>query len=72
MRRKGRVSAHYVRAGIAVLSGNLDEWIDDAKGAFAGGFFARSTRAGCDAIITAHPMVYLDYSTGVRCCGDAR
>lgn len=54
------------------LVGNVDEWIDDAKGAFAGGFFSRSTRAGCDALITAHPKVYLDYSTGVRCCKDAR
>jgi len=54
------------------LVGNLDEWIDDPKGAFAGGFFSRATRAGCDAVITAHPKVYLDYSTGVRCCKDAR
>ncbi len=54
------------------LVGNLDEWIDDAKGAFAGGFFARATRNGCDSVITAHPKVYLDYSTGVRCCSDAR
>jgi len=53
------------------MVGNLDEWVDERGGAFAGGFYSRSTRAGCDAIITAHPKRYLDYSTGVRCCRDA-
>jgi formylglycine-generating enzyme required for sulfatase activity len=54
------------------LVGNLDEWVDDSgSAAFAGGFYARSTRAGCDAVITAHPKHYADYSTGVRCCRDA-
>jgi hypothetical protein len=54
------------------LVGNLDEWIDEGHGAFAGGFYSRGTHAGCDAMITAHPKAYLDYSTGVRCCRDAR
>jgi hypothetical protein len=53
------------------LVGNLDEWVDEEGGAFAGGFYARSTRSGCEAVITAHPKNYLDYSTGVRCCKDA-
>ena len=53
------------------MVGNLDEWVDEEGGAFAGGFYARSTRAGCDAVITAHPKTYLDYSTGVRCCKNA-
>jgi formylglycine-generating enzyme required for sulfatase activity len=54
------------------MVGNVDEWIDEAGGgAFAGGFYARSTRAGCEALITAHPKHYLDYSTGVRCCKGA-
>ncbi len=53
------------------LVGNLDEWVDEGGGAFAGGFYSRSTRSGCDAVITAHPKVYADYSTGVRCCKDA-
>ncbi len=53
------------------LVGNLDEWVDEGSGAFAGGFYSRSTRAGCDAVITAHPKVYADYSTGVRCCKGA-
>ncbi|WP_437676268.1 SUMF1/EgtB/PvdO family nonheme iron enzyme [Sorangium sp. So ce131] len=52
------------------LVGNLDEWVDEPDGAFAGGFYSRSTRAGCEALVTAHPRTYLDYSTGVRCCRD--
>jgi hypothetical protein len=54
------------------LVGNLDEWIDEPGGAFAGGFYARSTQAGCEAVITAHPKGYADYSTGFRCCRDGQ
>lgn len=50
------------------MVGNLDEWVDDENGAFQGGFYARSTKLGCDARITAHPRPYEDYSLGVRCC----
>jgi formylglycine-generating enzyme len=50
------------------MVGNLDEWVDDPRGAFQGGFFSRSTREGCDARITTHPNEYSDYSLGVRCC----
>jgi formylglycine-generating enzyme required for sulfatase activity len=52
------------------MVGNLDEWVDEGNGAFAGGFYARATRAGCEAVVTAHPKSYCDYSTGVRCCRD--
>jgi hypothetical protein len=52
------------------MVGNLDEWVDEGNGAFAGGFYSRSTRSGCEAVVTAHPKSYLDYSTGVRCCRD--
>ncbi|HEV8246199.1 MAG TPA: SUMF1/EgtB/PvdO family nonheme iron enzyme [Polyangiaceae bacterium] len=54
--------------GIYDMVGNLDEWIDDPEGTFAGGFFARNTREGCAARVTAHPVEYFDYSLGVRCC----
>ncbi len=54
------------------MVGNLDEWVDDDKGAFLGGTYSRYTAAGCDAIVTAHPPGYYDYSTGGRCCLDAR
>jgi hypothetical protein len=53
------------------MVGNMDEWVDEGSGAFAGGFFSRSTRSGCEALVTAHPRSYLDYSTGVRCCRNA-
>ena len=52
------------------MVGNIDEWVDEGAGAFAGGFYSRSTRQGCEAVVTAHPKSYLDYSTGVRCCRD--
>ena len=50
------------------MVGNLDEWVDDPEGTFAGGFYARGTRDGCDAKIETHPVDYFDYSVGVRCC----
>lgn len=50
------------------MVGNLDEWVDDERGAFQGGFYARATREGCDARISVHPPPYFDYSLGVRCC----
>jgi formylglycine-generating enzyme required for sulfatase activity len=50
------------------MVGNLDEWVDDPGGTFAGGFYARGTRDGCDAKIESHPLDYFDYSVGVRCC----
>jgi Sulfatase-modifying factor enzyme 1 len=52
------------------MVGNLDEWVEKKSGAFAGGFFSRSSRSGCDAIVSAHPRRYLDYSLGIRCCSE--
>jgi hypothetical protein len=57
--------------GVHDMVGNLDEWVDHKGGAFAGGFFARGTTNGCDALVDAHPEPYLDYTTGLRCCRDA-
>jgi formylglycine-generating enzyme required for sulfatase activity len=53
------------------MVGNVDEWVKKKGGAFAGGFYSRSTRSGCEAVITAHPRRYLDYSLGTRCCSSA-
>jgi formylglycine-generating enzyme required for sulfatase activity len=50
------------------MVGNLDEWVDDPRGLFLGGFYSRGTQAGCLARISAHPPEYFDYSLGVRCC----
>lgn len=55
---------------IADMAGNLDEWVDDPEGTFAGGFYSRSTREGCMSAVSAHTFEYFDYSTGVRCCRD--
>jgi hypothetical protein len=52
------------------MNGNLDEWVEDDKGRFDGGFFSRSKREGCEQSVTAHKKDYFDYSTGVRCCAD--
>lgn len=52
--------------GVFDMVGNLDEWLAD--GSFAGGFFSRATREGCDARISSHPPSYFDYSLGARCC----
>ncbi len=77
LRRTGQSRACRSRWGADAaydLAGNLDEWVVDPRtgsAAFAGGFYARSTRAGCSAVVTAHPKSYADYSTGVRCCRDA-
>lgn len=52
------------------MNGNLDEWVEDEKGRFVGGFFSRSKKDGCQSSVGAHPKNYFDYSTGVRCCKD--
>jgi hypothetical protein len=54
------------------MVGNLDEWVDEAEGTFVGGFYARSTRNGCESKVTAHAPTYLDYSIGARCCDHLR
>jgi hypothetical protein len=50
------------------MVGNLDEWVDDQRGVFVGGFYARATTQGCLAEISSHAEIYYDYSTGTRCC----
>jgi hypothetical protein len=54
------------------MVGNLDEWVDDEPGIFAGGFYARSTAKGCEAKVSSHAPTYYDYSTGARCCRSAQ
>jgi len=53
------------------MVGNLDEWVDNDKGMFLGGFFSRAKKDGCASVVTAHPNNYWDYSLGVRCCRGA-
>lgn len=55
------------------MVGNIDEWVEgDARPAFVGGFYARSTNKGCEAKVDAHAAPYYDYSTGTRCCQNFR
>lgn len=60
--------------GVYDLHGNLHEWVADADGTFRGGFYvdAKINGAGCLYRTTAHGRTYHDYSTGFRCCADAR
>jgi len=55
------------------MVGNLDEWVEVKKGGgFAGAFYSRLSKNGCESLITAHPKRYLDYSLGTRCCLSAK
>jgi formylglycine-generating enzyme len=63
-----RCRSEWGEDAIMDMVGNLDEWVDDENGVFVGGFYARQTRAGCAARVSAHPNGYFDYSLGVRCC----
>ncbi len=65
-----RCASRWGDDAILDMVGNLDEWVDEPGGAFAGGFYARATKSGCEALVTNHAEAYLDYSTGVRCCRD--
>jgi len=65
---KPHCASNWGQDAVYDMVGNLDEWVEDGEGAFMGGFYARATRSGCDARITAHPKAYADYSLGVRCC----
>lgn len=52
------------------MVGNLDEWVDDPEGTFAGGFYSRTSKVGCERVVASHTASYFDYSTGGRCCAD--
>jgi formylglycine-generating enzyme required for sulfatase activity len=65
------------RDGVYDMVGNLHEWIEASArghGVFRGGFFAdvRINGQGCNYATRAHGPSYHDYSTGFRCCADAR
>lgn len=62
--------SHWGEDAIHDMVGNLDEWIDDPRGTFLGGFYARDMPWGCDARIEIHSADYYDYSIGARCCRD--
>ncbi len=61
-------------AGVFDMVGNLHEWVDDPEGTFLGGYYLDTNLngTGCKYRTVAHGPVYHDYSTGFRCCADAR
>jgi formylglycine-generating enzyme len=60
--------------GVFDMVGNLHEWVADPDGTFVGGFFMDTFQngQGCEYRTVAHEYEYHDYSTGFRCCADAR
>jgi sulfatase modifying factor 1 len=65
--------------GVHDCVGNLHEWGADpadekGHGRFRGGFYgdAENNGHGCRYVTHAHEPTYHDYSTGFRCCEDAR
>ena len=47
---------------------------DGTRGTFRGGYYQDTHRNGdgCTYRTTAHDVSYHDYSTGFRCCADAK
>ena len=64
--------------GVYDMVGNLHEWIadvhDGTRGTFRGGYYQDThlNGDGCTYRTTAHDVGYHDYSTGFRCCADAK
>jgi hypothetical protein len=70
--KTGETAACTNAYGVHDMVGNIHEWADDAG--FHGGYYLDTTinGEGCDYTTTAHSERYYDYSTGFRCCADAR
>ena len=64
--------------GVFDMVGNLHEWVadvhDGSKGTFRGGYYQDThlNGDGCTYRTMAHDVSYHDYSTGFRCCADAK
>jgi sulfatase modifying factor 1 len=63
--------------GVYDMVGNLHEWTADvsgSRGTFRGGYYQDThlNGDGCKYKTVAHDVSYHDYSTGFRCCADAR
>jgi sulfatase modifying factor 1 len=58
--------------GVFDMVGNLHEWVEE--GSFHGGYYLDVVIMGdgCEYKTTAHESWYHDYSTGFRCCADAK
>ncbi len=60
--------------GVFDMVGNLHEWVMSPRPTFRGGYYQDThiNGDGCAYHTTAHAAGYHDYSTGFRCCTDAR
>lgn len=60
--------------GLYDMVGNVHEWVADPAGTFRGGYYldTKKNGDGCKYRTDAHDAVYRDYSTGFRCCKNAR
>jgi formylglycine-generating enzyme len=64
--------------GVFDMVGNLHEWVADvhggSRGTFRGGYYQDThlNGDGCSYQTVAHDVSYHDYSTGFRCCADAK
>jgi formylglycine-generating enzyme required for sulfatase activity len=64
--------------GVFDMVGNLHEWVadvhDGSRGTFRGGYYQDThlNGDGCSYRTVAHDVSYHDYSTGFRCCADAK
>ena len=63
--------------GVYDMVGNLHEWtadVHDARGTFRGGYYQDThiNGDGCGYRTSAHGLDYHDYSTGFRCCAEAK
>jgi hypothetical protein len=64
--------------GVFDMVGNLHEWVADVhggtRGTFRGGYYQDThlNGDGCSYRTTAHDVSYHDYSTGFRCCAEAK
>jgi sulfatase modifying factor 1 len=62
---------HY---GVFDMVGNLHEWVMSRRPTFRGGYYQDTIMngPGCFYATKAHGAEYHDYSTGFRCCAEAR
>ena len=72
--RAGEYEGCATPEGVFDLMGNLHEWSADPAGTFRGGYYVdtRINGEGCLYRTVAHGVRHFDYSTGFRCCANAR
>jgi len=72
--KTGEFSGCKGELGIYDMVGNLHEWVKSPRATFRGGYYLDThlNGDGCAYRTRAHEAAYHDYSTGFRCCADAK